>query len=81
MMAYYFRPGDAAYIIDNGRLLREVTVLRTSRDLCVIRYADTGTVIRIRNKRLYSDEKEAIKDLPPDARPKRNSHWDYYLNH
>lgn len=81
MMAYTFKPGDPAFIIDNGRFLREVTVLRVTRDLCVIRYVDTGTVIRIRTHRLYETEKEATQKLPLDARPKKSSHWDYYLNH
>lgn len=81
MMGYVFKSGDAAYIIDNGRFLREVTVLRVTRDLCIIKYVDTGTVIRIRKNRLYSSDKDAIEKLPPDARPKRKSHWDYYYNH
>lgn len=48
-MAHIFHNGDTAFVIDNARFLREVTVVKTSRDLCDIRYVDTGAVIRIRN--------------------------------
>ena len=80
-MAHIFHNGDTAFVIDNARFLREVTVVKTSRDLCDIRYVDTGAVIRIRNSRLFASEEDATIYLPPDARPKRNSHWNYYLNH
>ena len=40
MVAHSFHNGDKAYIIDNVRFLREVIVLRVTRDLCVIRYID-----------------------------------------
>lgn len=80
-MTHIFHQGDKAYIIDNSRFLREVFVLRVTRDLCIIKYSDTGTVIRIRKSRLFATEIEAINFLPPDARPKRNNHWDYYRNH
>ena len=75
MVAHSFHNGDKAYIIDNVRFLREVIVLRF--DL----YIDNGAVIRIRRSRLFETEKEATDLLPPDARPKKSSHWDYYLNH
>ena len=75
-MTHIFHQGDKAYIIDNSRFLREVSVLRVTRDLCIIRYSDTGTVIR-----LFGTEEEAINFLPSDARPKRNNHWDYELHH
>lgn len=81
MVAHIFHNGDKAYIIDNVRFLREVIVLRVTRDLCIIRYVDNDAVIRIRTSRLYATEKEATDRLPPDALPKKSSHWDYYLNH
>ena len=81
MVSHSFHNGDKAYIIDNVRFLREVIVLRVTGDLCVIRYVDNGAVIRIRSSRLYATKKEATDRLPPDARPQKSSHWDYYLNH
>ena len=81
MVSHSFHNGDKAYIIDNVRFLREVIVLRVTRDLCVIRYVDNGAVIRIRPSRLFETEKEAAKCMPPDARPQKSSHWDYELYH
>ena len=81
MVAHIFHSGDKAYIIDNVRFLREVIVLRVTRDLCIIRYVDNGAVIRIRQSRLFETEKEATDRLPPDARPQKSSHWDYELYH
>lgn len=81
MVAHIYHSGDRAYIIDNVRFLREVIVLKVTRDLCISRYVDTGAVIRIRPSRLFETEKEATNRLPPDARPKKSSHWDYELHH
>ncbi len=72
--------GDKAYIVDNARFLREVTILRATRDLCVIKYTDTGAIIRIRKSRLFSTDKEAIATMPQSVRPKIHAS-DYYLNH
>ena len=81
MVTHIFHNGDKAYIIDNVRFLREVIVLRVTRDLCIIRYVDNGAVIRIRQSRLFETEKEAVKYMQPDARPQKSSHWDYELYH
>ena len=81
MVAHIFHNGDKAYIIDNVRFLREVIVLKVTRDLCIIWYVDNGAVIRIRPSRLFETEKEALNYMPPDARPKKSSHWDYELHH
>lgn len=73
--------GDSVYIVDNARFVRMVIVLRTSRDYCIIRYAETGAVIRISKKRLYVTENEALLTIPSEHRPKKMNHWDYELNH
>lgn len=80
-MAAQGKHNNKAYIIDNGLVVREVEVLRITRDLYTIRYIGTDTVIRVHKKRLFSTEDQAIYTLPPSVRPKKKSHWDYYLNH
>ena len=80
-MAEAFHNGDTAYIIDSVRFLREVTIVRVTKDFCVIRYKDTSGGIRVRKSRLFLSKDAAIKSMPPSARPKRVSHWDYYMNH
>ena len=72
--------GDKAYIVDNAQFLRKVIILRITRDLCVIKYIDTGATIRIRKSRLFATDKEAISTIPMSARPKIHAS-DYYLNH
>lgn len=77
-MAYKFQEGNIAYIVDNARFLREVIILRVTRDFCTIRYIDSRTMIKIRTSRLYENKKEAEQSIPFSARPK-SSNWEYYL--
>lgn len=76
-MAAMFRSGDKAYIIDNGIRLCEVTVIKATRDLCIVKYIDTGAIIRIRKSRLYNSKDEANKALPQKSHHHSN-HWNYY---
>lgn len=79
-MAYKFQQGNKAYIVDNARFLREVIILRVTRDFCTIRYIDSRTIIKIRTSRLYANKKEAEQSIPFSAHPK-SSNWEYYFNH
>ena len=79
-MAYKFQQVNKAYIVDNARFLREVIILRVTRDFCTIRYIDSRTIIKIRTSRLYANKKEAEQSIPFSARPK-SSNWEYYFNH
>ena len=74
-MANKFQQGNKAYIVDNARFLREVIILRVTRDFCTIRYIDSRTIIKIRTSRLYAEQ-----SIPFSARPK-SSNWEYYFNH
>ena len=71
-------PGGSAFIVDNIRYVREVTILRVSGDFVTIRYKDSHTGIKVRKTRLFSPQEEAEATVPREARPKRN-HWDYNL--
>lgn len=79
-MATKLQQGSKAYIVDNVRFLREVVILRVTRDFCTIRYIDSNTIIRIRKSRLFANKKEAEQSIPFSACPK-TSHWEYYFNH
>lgn len=79
-MAAKLQQGSKAYIVDNVRFLREVVILRVTRDFCTIRYIDSNTIIRIRKSRLFANKKEAEQSIPFSARP-QTSHWEYYFNH
>ena len=53
-MAYKFQQGNKAYIVDNARFLREVIILRVTRDFCTIRYIDSRTIIKkLNNQSLF----------------------------
>ena len=60
-MANKFQQGNKAYIVDNARFLREVIILRVTRDFCTIRYIDSRTIIKIRTSRLYAFCSSKIK--------------------
>lgn len=79
-MACFFQPGDTAFIVDNVRFCREVIVKRVTRDLCVIKYVDSGAVIRIRQSRLFPTKREAELSMPQWARP-GISPWEYERRH
>ena len=72
--------GDNAYIVDNNRFLREVRILKITKDLCVIKYVDTGAVIKIRQSRLFPTKREAELSMPQWARP-GISPWEYERRH
>ena len=84
-MANSFNVGDKAYIVDNALFLREVKLLRVTKDLCVIRYVESGAAIRIRKSRLFASEQEAINSTPKKILPKANhskmTHWEYEMTH
>ena len=77
-MSLSLKIGNSAYVVDNKRFLREVIVMNTTGDFCVIKYIDTGSLIRVRNSRLFLSKKEAELTMPPSARTGKN-HWDYEL--
>lgn len=59
-----YKPGDVAYIIESGRFIREVTVIRVSGDLYTLKFTDTGGGVKLREGRLYPSREaaeEAIK--------------------
>lgn len=75
-MSSSLKVGDSAYVVDNKRFLREVVIMKATRDFCVIKYTNTGSLIRVKNSRLFSSKKEAESTMPPSARPGMN-HWEY----
>ena len=58
-----FNVGDEAYIIESNRV-REVTIIKISRDFCTVRFVDTDGAIAVRVSRLYGTRKMAEKSLP-----------------
>lgn len=73
-----FKPGDKAFIVESNRAVREVTVIRHSGGMYLIRFAEGGG-IQVREHRLFSTQEEAAAGIQTDkGKPKRHhSPYDY----
>lgn len=73
--------GDKAFIIESNRIVREVIVLKRSRDFFTVRFvANTSGGIQLRASRLFSSKEEAQSCLPKKQVQKRTgfrSPYDY----
>ena len=52
-----FKPGDKAFIVESNRTVREVTVIRHSGGMYLIRFAEGGG-IQVRGHRLFVSQEE-----------------------
>lgn len=73
--------GDKAFIIESNRIVREVIVLKRSRDFFTVRFVEnTSGGIQPRASRLFSSKEEAQSCLPKKQVQKRTgfrSPYDY----
>ena len=73
--------GDKAFIIESNRIVREVIVLKRSRDFFTVRFVkNTSGGIQLRASRLFSSKEEAQSCLPKKQVQKRTgfrSPYDY----
>ena len=58
-----FNVGDEFYIIESNRNVRKVTIIKTSRDFCTVRFNDTPRAITLRVGRLYGTRNQAEQSL------------------
>lgn len=63
-MAYKYKPGDTAFLIESVHFIREVTILKFSGGLYTVRFANTGGAIRVRENRLFPTEDAAKESIP-----------------
>ena len=54
-----YEVGSKAYIIESGRIVREVTIIRRSGNFYIIRFNDGRGGIQVRSTRLYATREEA----------------------
>ena len=59
-----YSPGDTAFIVESGRLIREVTVIKQAGDFCTLRFADSNGGIKVRESRLFPTKEAAEASLP-----------------
>lgn len=73
--------GDKAFIIESNRIVREVIVLKRSRDFFTVRFVENiSGGIQLRASRLFSSKEEAQSCLPKKQVQKRTgfrSPYDY----
>lgn len=72
-----FKVGDIAYILESNRIVREVTIVKCTGGIYLIRF-NTGGGIQVKEHRLYATQDEAeaaIHGKKPNM--KRHSPYDY----
>jgi len=56
------------YVIISNLIIKEVSVLKESNGVCLVKFLDTGGAIRISKNRLYSSRKAAEERVPKRKR-------------
>jgi len=59
-----FKTGSTVFLIESNRLIREVTVVRRTGDLYVVRFKDSNGGIQVRGTRLYPTREDAERTVP-----------------
>ena len=63
--------GDAAYIVESNRYVREVEIRRCSGGMFLVRFTDTGGGIQVKAHRLFATTEEAEKSIEKAQRQRR----------
>ncbi len=72
-MPSMYKPGDIAYIVENGMTVRHVKVIKVTGDFLTLQFTDSRGGVRLRESRLYPDLASAQAALP---KPKRPGYWE-----
>ncbi len=74
------KAGDTAYIVESNRFVREVTIVRCTGGIYLIRFNDTGGGIQVKKHRLFATREDAdnsIKKEQPEKRTYRSPYdWE-----
>lgn len=62
-MQVKYSPGDRAYIVENGRIIKPVAVIRASGGFVTLAYADRYGGLRLRENQLFPTRKAAEESL------------------
>ena len=57
-----FKPGDIAYIVESGRVIREGKIMRCSGGLYMLRFTEGGGTT-VKEHRLYHREEDAQAEI------------------
>ena len=65
-----YNPGDAYYIIESNRIIREVKVLKITGGFATLRFMDSDGGTKLRESRLFPTKKDAETSLPKKTTPR-----------
>ena len=63
-----YKPGDLAYFVENGQIVRQVKILKYNAGFYTVGYVERECIFRTRESRLYATKKEAIAKIPQHIR-------------
>lgn len=81
-MATRLKAGDTAYLVESNRIVREVTVVRCSGGMYLIKFPDTCGGIQVKEHRLFAtrelaEESIGIKKMESEPTRGYRSPYDY----
>ena len=62
-----YNPGDAAYIVESNRIIREVKVLKVTGGFATLCFIDSDGGIKLQESRLFPTKEDAEVSLPKKA--------------
>ena len=62
-MSNKYSPGDTAFLIESGRFIREVKIIKQTGDFCTLRFTDSSGGIKVRETRLFPTKEAAEASL------------------
>lgn len=75
-MAKKYNPGDAAFIVESSRFIREVKVVKFAGGLYTIKFTDSKGGIKVRENRLFSTKEDAEATIQK-PKPQYKSPWEH----
>ena len=71
-----FKPGDAVFIVESNRFIREAEVRSCSGGMYLVKFKDNGGGIKLKEHRLFASKEDAEASIPK-SKPTRKSPYDY----
>lgn len=62
-MPVKYNLGDKAYIVENNRIIRKVTIISHKAEFCTFRFVGRDGGIKLREPRMFPTEEEAKRSI------------------
>ena len=76
-VATRFKSGDAAFILESNRVVREVRIIRCSGGMYLIRFTDSDGGIKVKEHRLFTTREEVEASIPNKKEKRSRTPYDY----